>query len=114
MGKIKIKQVRSKIDRPGRQKRTLEALGLLIIAILSIFLKSRGTDSYYIFPTLGTLALGAQRLLPALQQLYRAWASIRSNAAAVVLPRILVTLTIFGAAISYDTCLLYTSDAADE
>ena len=28
MAKIKIKQVRSKIDRPGRQKRTLEALGL--------------------------------------------------------------------------------------
>ena len=28
MTKIKIKQVRSKIDRPKRQKRTLEALGL--------------------------------------------------------------------------------------
>ena len=28
MAKIKIKQVRSKIDRPKRQKRTLEALGL--------------------------------------------------------------------------------------
>ena len=28
MSKIKIKQVRSKIDRPERQKRTLEALGL--------------------------------------------------------------------------------------
>ena len=28
MGKIKIKQVRSEIDRPERQKRTLEALGL--------------------------------------------------------------------------------------
>ena len=28
MAKIRIKQVRSKIDRPERQKRTLEALGL--------------------------------------------------------------------------------------
>jgi large subunit ribosomal protein L30 len=28
MSKIRIKQVRSKIDRPERQKRTLEALGL--------------------------------------------------------------------------------------
>ena len=28
MAKIKIKQVRSRIDRPKRQKRTLEALGL--------------------------------------------------------------------------------------
>tara|TARA_B100001093_G_C26829865_1_gene1015644 strand:- start:2370 stop:2552 length:183 start_codon:yes stop_codon:yes gene_type:complete len=28
MTKIKIKQVRSKIDRPKRQKRTLAALGL--------------------------------------------------------------------------------------
>ena len=28
MGKIKIKQVRTKINRPERQKRTLQALGL--------------------------------------------------------------------------------------
>ena len=28
MGKIKIKQIRSKINRPVDQKRTLEALGL--------------------------------------------------------------------------------------
>ncbi len=28
MAKIKIKQVRSKINRPERQKRTLQALGL--------------------------------------------------------------------------------------
>ncbi len=28
MAKIRIKQVRSKINRPERQKRTLEALGL--------------------------------------------------------------------------------------
>ncbi len=28
MGKIRIKQLKSKIDRPYRQKRTLEALGL--------------------------------------------------------------------------------------
>ena len=83
-------------DRPRRRKQaesqflavfpryTLEALGLLIIAILSLFLKSRGTDSYFILPTLGTLALGAQRLLPSLQQLYAAWAGIKSNSAAVI------------------------------
>ena len=28
MSKIKIKQIRSKINRPGDQKKTLEALGL--------------------------------------------------------------------------------------
>ena len=28
MSKIKIKQIRSKINRPGNQKKTLEALGL--------------------------------------------------------------------------------------
>jgi large subunit ribosomal protein L30 len=28
MAKVSIKQVRSKIDRPGYQKKTLEALGL--------------------------------------------------------------------------------------
>ena len=83
-------------DRPRRRKQaesqflavfpryTLEALGLLIIAILSLFLKSQGTDSYFILPTLGTLALGAQRLLPSLQQLYAAWAGIKSNSAAVL------------------------------
>tara|TARA_B100000900_G_scaffold317965_1_gene277008 strand:- start:945 stop:1127 length:183 start_codon:yes stop_codon:yes gene_type:complete len=31
MAKVRIKQVRSKIDRPERQKRTLEALGLMKI-----------------------------------------------------------------------------------
>ncbi len=62
---------------------TLEALGLVLIAALAISLMYQNNNSYLILPTLGTLALGSQRLLPALQQFYAAWAAIKSNAQAV-------------------------------
>jgi len=83
-------------DRPRRRKQaesqflavfpryTLEALGLVLIGILAISLRSQETNTYFILPTLGTLALGSQRLLPSLQQLYAAWAGIKSNSAAVL------------------------------
>lgn len=61
----------------------LEALGLVSLAFLGWFLVSYwGTESN-ILPLLGALALGAQRLLPALQQIYAGWASIGSNQSAI-------------------------------
>lgn len=56
----------------------IEALGLLFIAFLSIFVKGQNNDSLNIIPILGTFALGAQRLLPAMQQIYIGWARIKS------------------------------------
>lgn len=58
----------------------LEALGLVLIALLGwLLLKSDGVAS--VIPLLGTLALGAQRLLPALHQVYSGWATLNSTSA---------------------------------
>lgn len=61
----------------------LEALGLLLIAMLALLLSWQRGSSMAVIPLLGTLALGSQRLLPALQQIYGSWASIRSYGAGV-------------------------------
>jgi ATP-binding cassette subfamily B protein len=58
----------------------LEALGLVLIALLGwLLLQSDGLAS--VIPLLGTLALGAQRLLPALHQVYSGWATLNSSSA---------------------------------
>ena len=82
-------------DHPQRQRKAknrflgafpryvLEALGLVSIASLGCLLMlQRGTGAAVI-PLLGTMALGAQRLLPALQRIYSAWASLKGDSAAI-------------------------------
>ena len=50
---------------------------MVAIALLgAILVEQRGTGAAVI-PLLGTLALGAQRILPALQLMYSAWASLK-------------------------------------
>lgn len=61
----------------------LEALGMVAISLFGgLLLLQRGSGSAVI-PLLGILALGAQRLLPALQQIYIGWASLKSYNAAI-------------------------------
>jgi ATP-binding cassette, subfamily B, bacterial PglK len=62
----------------------MEALGMMLIAGLaySLSLQSEGIGAA--IPMLGALALGAQRLLPALQQAYSAWISIGGNKGALI------------------------------
>ena len=62
---------------------TFETLGLLVICFLSYTLSINSDENLTIIPVLGTFALGAQRLLPALQQMYGAWAGIRSQSFSV-------------------------------
>jgi ABC-type multidrug transport system fused ATPase/permease subunit len=57
----------------------MEALGMLIISMLAIFLAQKTDGVAQAIPTLGALALGAQRLLPLLQQGYAAWSGIRGG-----------------------------------
>ena len=62
----------------------MEALGMVLIAALAYSLLSRQAEGVAsALPVLGALALGAQRLLPALQQGYAAWAGIASNRASL-------------------------------
>lgn len=60
-----------------------EALGMLLIAVLAYFLTLQANGSERAIPVLGALALGAQRLLPVLQQAYASWTSIQSSHASL-------------------------------
>lgn len=62
---------------------TLEALGMLLIAVLALLLSWQKGSSADVITVLGALALGSQRLLPALQQVYAGWALIRARCAEV-------------------------------
>jgi len=55
----------------------LEGVGMMSIAFLGGFLMLNNGSSVMIVPLLGALALGAQRLLPALQQVYMGWAALK-------------------------------------
>jgi len=57
----------------------MEALGMLLIAILAYTLAQQEDGITKAIPILGALALGAQRLLPVLQQAYAAWSSIQGG-----------------------------------
>jgi ATP-binding cassette subfamily B protein len=59
----------------------MEALGMMLIAALAYGLSRQDQVVASTLPILGALALGAQRLLPALQQAFAAWASIAGSQA---------------------------------
>jgi ATP-binding cassette subfamily B protein len=61
----------------------MEALGMVLIAALAFGLSRQPGGVATALPVLGALALGAQRLLPALQQGYSAWASIAGSHASL-------------------------------
>jgi ATP-binding cassette subfamily B protein len=62
----------------------LEAISLILISLLALLFASGKGGSTSMLPTLGSMALGAQRLLPSLQQIYSNWALIESRKSAVV------------------------------
>ena len=57
----------------------IEALGIILIAILAYCLSQFGGAGAVTIPVLGALALGAQRLLPVLQQIYSSIITIQSS-----------------------------------
>jgi ATP-binding cassette subfamily B protein len=66
----------SNIFIAGSPRFIMEALGIALIACLAYALSLRSEGVGSALPVLGALALGAQRLLPALQQAYGAWTNI--------------------------------------
>jgi len=67
----------------GSPRYVMEALGMVLIAALAYFLSRQVGGIAAALPVLGALALGAQRLLPALQQFYNAWANIAGSHASL-------------------------------
>ncbi len=88
-------QIYQQADRPQRQlaaknafiavfpRYSLEALGMVAIALLGGMLVVQRGSGAAVISLLGALALGAQRLLPALQQIYAGWASLKGYNAAI-------------------------------
>lgn len=57
----------------------VEALGMILIAILALALTYNKGGSAAAIVILGIFALGAQRLLPMLQQIYVSWSSVKGS-----------------------------------
>lgn len=88
-------QIYRRADRPQRKleahnaflgafpRYVLEAVGMVAIALLGGLLVLQRGSGVVVIPLLGALALGAQRLLPALQQIYRGWANLNGYNAAM-------------------------------
>ena len=75
---LPLRQLQAKNQYLGAFPRfTLEAFGMVAIALLgSVLVLQRGSGAAVV-PLLGALALGSQRLLPALQQVYSGWAVLK-------------------------------------
>jgi ATP-binding cassette, subfamily B, bacterial PglK len=67
----------------GVPRISMESLGIILITVLAYGLSLQGGGLAAALPTLGALALGAQRLLPALQQGYSALSYISGNRASI-------------------------------
>ena len=67
----------------GSPRYAVEALGMMLIAGLAYSLAQQTDGITKAIPILGALALGAQRLLPVLQQAYGAWSGIRGSQASL-------------------------------
>lgn len=79
-----LRQAQSYIAFNGGSPRfAMEALGMVMIAALAYSLSRRAGGIDTALPVLGALALGAQRLLPALQQSYSAWVNIAGSYASL-------------------------------
>ena len=60
-------------------KSILETLTILFGTFICLILVSNSADKTEIITVLGTLTLGAQKLLPACQKIYSSWVGIKSN-----------------------------------
>jgi len=88
-------EIYKQADRPLRQigaqsafigafpRYMMESVGLCLIGGVAYGLSSRHGGMATALPLLGALAIGAQRILPALQQTYSSWATIKAYKSAV-------------------------------
>ncbi|MDM7852514.1 ABC transporter ATP-binding protein [Pseudochrobactrum kiredjianiae] len=63
----------------GAPRFIVEAVGMVLIATIAVVVVQRPGGLATALPILGALALGAQRLLPLIQQVYGGWASAMGN-----------------------------------
>ena len=68
----------------GIPRFAIEAMGMLLIAVLAFKLSKTSTSFSVAVPILGSLALGAQRMLPILQQLFVSWTTLVGGKASLI------------------------------
>jgi ATP-binding cassette subfamily B protein len=61
----------------------MEVVGMVLVAVLAYVLSRKSDGVVVALPMLGALALGAQRMLPALQQAFNAWANMAGSQASL-------------------------------
>ncbi|NDC53910.1 MAG: ABC transporter ATP-binding protein, partial [Planctomycetia bacterium] len=77
-----LRQLRARAELLGGFPRfVIEAAGMAGVAVLAYVLVARSGGLAAALPVLGALALGAQRLLPALQQTYISFAQLQAHVA---------------------------------
>jgi ABC-type multidrug transport system fused ATPase/permease subunit len=76
----KLRNAQSSSTYIGMSPRiVIEAFGMIVIALLAFYLHENTSKEGRILPLLGVFALGAQRLLPVLQQIFLSWSNIKSG-----------------------------------
>lgn len=77
---IKLKNAQANIQILSVGPRyIIEAIGIVVIAVIAYSLATRPGGLIAVIPLMGTLALGAQRTLPLLQQSYSSWALVQGS-----------------------------------
>lgn len=99
-------KIYSQADRPQRilsaknkfigsyPRYAFESLGMVLISVAGYLVVSQRGSGVGVVPLLGSLALGAQRLLPALQQIYHSWATLNAQKSAIMQVLAMVNLPI--------------------
>lgn len=75
-----MRQAQASINIIGPSPRfVVESLGMVLIALLGYYMTATSGGIASAIPILGALALGAQRLMPLLQQTYQGWVYVAGN-----------------------------------
>ena len=64
-------------------KFVLESVGIIVIVLIGYSISNQENNNLLVIPLLGSFALGAQRLLPALQQAFASWTHMKANVSSV-------------------------------
>ena len=68
----------------GSPRFVMESLGMILIAVIAYYITNQSAGISDSVPILGALALGAQRLLPIMQQAYGAYSAIKGSNSSLV------------------------------
>jgi ATP-binding cassette subfamily B protein len=68
----------------GAPRFVLESTGIIVLSFVALLLSARSGGIVGAIPLLGVLGLGAQRLLPLLQQAWVGWSQVSANMQAIV------------------------------